>query len=152
MFQGSYRNCQNHLTFKKHNKSIAKFITLTYYKMQHSYTPEKVVKWVTLEGVFFPANFLLLVQGSNRTYRQCCSILKSTRRCCEITLICCFYSCWAVHGSSSAPQVIVRMITLVQELLPDRLRNTAFKKQPESDPSPGSTRNTNTAFLKLPRG
>jgi hypothetical protein len=69
------------LTFKKHNKSIAKFITLT-----------------------------------------------------------------------SAPQVIVRMITLVQELLPDRLRNTAFKKQPESDPLPGSTRNTNTAFLKLPRG
>ena len=32
------------MTFKKHNKSIAKCITLTYYKMQHSYTPEKVVK------------------------------------------------------------------------------------------------------------
>jgi hypothetical protein len=90
-------------------------------------------KMFTLEAwkVFF---FLLIFCYWSRDqtgHSKCCS--KSTRRCCEIRLICCFYSCWAVHGSSSTPQVDIRMITLVQELLPDRLRNTALKKQPESD-------------------
>jgi hypothetical protein len=122
--------------------------------MQHSYTPEKVVKYVTLEGVFFfSCKFFVTGPGIKLDIVSVVAFKRAPEGAVKSHL-----SVVSILAGQCMDQAALHRLLYCKNdntrpgIITGQIKKHSIKKQPESDPLSCSARNTHAAFLKLPRG